>query len=117
MTLLAQAAAAAAPSSSGGLSSAEVLSIALSACGALVIAVVALWRLDRAQLVDRVKEATDEAEKNLVRYDQATKRFDSAVAELAAVKAELARLQGRLEGPHPNSPIPLPPPSFPRKPT
>ena len=56
-----------------------------------------LWRLDRSQLVDRLKEATIEAEKNEVRYEQATKKFDAAVAELAAAHATIARHEGRRE--------------------
>lgn len=111
--LLSQAVAAVATTPSGELSFAQLLVMAISAVVILVGAVVALWRLDRAQLVERLKEATEEAEKLEVRYEQATTRYQTVVAELAGARADLAREQGRREAQAPRPPLPLPPPSKP----
>jgi hypothetical protein len=97
----------------GSVGATSVLTIAAGLVTVAAGVISLLWKLDRAQLETRVKEAVEEAEKNERRYDQATERYQAAVAELAAVKADLAREQGRREALAPKN-LPLPPPSVPR---
>lgn len=129
MSIPAQAVAAAIPAA-GGLTFGELLSISLSACGALIGTVAVLWKLDRGQLLERIKdlqtqaaerekefkerllESDEEARKNYVRYEHMSARRDAAVADVAGLQAELAREQGRRESLSPK--LPLPPPSIPR---
>jgi hypothetical protein len=109
--IFAQAASAAVIEAGGSVTANTVLGIAAGIVTVAAGVISVLWKLDRAQLVERIKEANLEAEKLSTRYDQATERYQTAVSELAGARSELAREQGRREGQAPK--LMLPPPAPP----
>jgi hypothetical protein len=118
--LLAQAAAA-----TSGISTGEIVALAVGAVAALSAVVSFMWkRADDAReriITDRtaaLATSVAEVKKLSDRNDYLTKKIETIIGEYTAVRAELAREQGRRESRDPGppsrpAPLRLPPPRRP----